>query len=291
MNEQQSTWARRVRSPFWNESEGRARAFWRILGALLIALAAPAIISAIAVRPLDLPISVLQAVSNAIPAVIALGLVFVWARYVDRRDYRAYGFSLDRKWWSGLVIGVLIGLVGWGGALVTNITFGWASVTAVFSPGSEDFPFRLSFLLFTIAWVFVGFWEEVVFRGLVMRNAIEGLNVSWLSHRTAVFGGWILSSVLFGILHFGQAASSLALVYWVIAGLILGLAYLLTDQLAIPIGLHFAFNFGVNNVFGLASVREAGAQAPTIIRPEFTGPAVFVEIAGVVNTVWLIGLY
>jgi membrane protease YdiL (CAAX protease family) len=139
-----------------------------------------------------------------------------------------------------------------------------------------------------LSYVFVGFWEETIFRGLVMRNAIEGLNVASVSYRAALVGGWVLSSVLFGLLHFGQATSPLALVFWILAGLILGLAYLLTDELAIPIGLHFAFDFSANNVFGLANVRDIGSEIPMILRPTFSGSDIFVGLAGVVNTSWLI---
>ena len=139
-------------------------------------------------------------------------------------------------------------------------------------------------LLFAVGWIFVGIWEEIIFRGIVMRNAIEGLNFEVLSYRTALVGGWVLSSILFGVLHLSQATSLIAIAFWILAGLVLGLAYLLTDQLAVPIGLHFAFDFSANNVFGLASVREVGTEVPTIIRPEFTGPDRFVDISGVVNT-------
>lgn len=79
----------------------------------------------------------------------------------------------------------------------------------------------------------------------------------------------------------------MALIFWILGGLIFGLAYLLTDELAFPIGLHFAFDFGVNNVFGIVNVREGG-DIPMIIRPEFTGPDVFVEPSGLVNTAWLV---
>lgn len=288
MTEQRSGWSRRVRFPFWNRTEQRPRAFWRIIGALVVALAVPLVLGVVVLRPLDLPMAVVQLASNGIAALVALVVVVVWARYVDRRAVRDYGFRLDRKWWFMLALGALVALLGWGGALATDIAFGWASIAAVLSPGAGEITFWLSFVAFALAWVFVGVWEEVIFRGIVMRNAIEGLNGTWISYRGALVGGWVVSSVLFGVLHFGQAGSPLALVFWIVAGLVLGLAYLLTDQLAVPIGLHFAFDFGVNNVFGLASVREAGSDVPTIVRPEFTGPDVFVGIAGAVNTVWLL---
>lgn len=278
----------RLRLLFWNQNEKRVRAFWRILGAVVVALLVPSLLNSVVVRPLDLPIALTGFMSNGIAALVAIGVAAGWARYIDRRPFREYGFSLSGRWWRTLALGGLVGLLGWGGALATSLALDWASVTAIFSPGTGDFPFLLSVSLFTLAYVFVGFWEETIFRGIVMRNAIEGLDIASVSDRTALVGGWVLSSVLFGALHFGQATSPLALMFWILAGLILGLAYLLTDELAIPIGLHFAFDFSANNVFGLANVRDVGSEIPMILRPAFSGPDIFVGLSGVVNTSWLV---
>jgi hypothetical protein len=288
MTDIESRLSQRVRLPFWNRQEKRIRALWRILGAVAVALIVPSLLNALVVRPLDLPFALMNLVSNGIAALVAFGVVVGWARYVDRRDLRAYGFDLTSTWWRTLALGVLVGLLGWGGALATDVVLGWATISAVFSAGAGELPFLLSVSLFALTYVFVGFWEEVIFRGVVMRNAIEGLDVASVSYRAALVGGWVLSSVLFGLLHFGQARSPLALVFWVLAGLVLGLAYLLTDELAVPIGLHFAFDFGVNNVFGLANVRSVAGDIPTVLRPTFSGPDVFVGLSGVVNTMWLV---
>ena len=287
ITDQQSKWYRRILLPFWNQQEKRIRALWRILGAVAVALLVPSLLNAVIVRPLDLSFTLMNLVSNGIAALVALGVVVGWARYVDRRELRAYGFSLTSIWWRTLALGGLVGLLGLSGALATDITLGWASISAIISPGTGELPFLLSISLFALTYVFVGFWEETIFRGLVMRNAIEGLNIASVSYRGALVGGWVLSSVLFGLLHFGQATSSLALVFWILAGLILGLAYLLTDELAVPIGLHFALDFGANNVFGLANVRDVAGDIPTVLRPTFSGPEVFIGLSGVVNTIWL----
>lgn len=287
ITDQQSKWYRRILLPFWNQQEKRIRALWRILGAVAVALLVPSLLNAVIVRPLDLSFALMNLVSNGIAALVALGVVVGWARYVDRRELRAYGFSLTSIWWRTLALGGLVGLLGLGGALATDITLGWASISAIISPGTGELPFLLSISLFALTYVFVGFWEEAIFRGIVMRNAIEGLNIASVSYREALVGGWVLSSVLFGLLHFGQATSSLALVFWILAGLILGLAYLLTDELAVPIGLHFVLDFGANNVFGLANVRDVAGDIPTVLRPTFSGPEVFIGLSGVVNTIWL----
>lgn len=281
-------WDQRVLLLFWNQQEKRVRAFWRILGTIILVLIVPPLLTAVAVRPLDLPLALTYLLSNGISLLVAIGVVVSWARHVDRRELRAYGFRFDSNWWLMLALSVLVGILGWGGAFATDIVFGWARVSATVSPGTGEMSFLLSLSLFALSYVFVGIWEEIIFRGVVMRNAIEGLNFTTVSYRTALVGGWVLSSVLFGLLHFAQATSPLALVFWILAGLIFGLAYLLTDELAVPIGLHFAFDFSANNIFGFANIREGASEIPMIIRPAFTGSTAIVGVSGTVNTIWLV---
>lgn len=285
-NHSGSVWYR-VRTPFWNATEGRVRALWRVLAALVLVMGLGTA-GALAVGR-SLPSAYLGSLAaQVVYAGVAAVVLVAWARYVDRRPLAAYGFHLDRAWGRDLAAGVLVGVVGWGGALATSLLFGWASVESVLSPGTVGFPLAVGLAVGVAQYALVGFWEEVVFRGVVLRNAVEGLG--WLSRRVALAGGLLLSSVLFGVLHANQAGSGLALGFWVLAGLVLGLAYLLTDSLAVPIGLHAAFDVSVNNVWGLFAVRagELPLEPPTVVRPAFTGPEAFVEVAGVVNTGWLL---
>lgn len=274
-------------APFWNARQNRIRAFWRILGALVVVLPASILLGQTLIQSLDTPFAITNLVSNAIPAAITLGVAAVWAKYIDKRPFRAYGVGLDSAWWRMLVVGVLVGVLGWGGALATDLALGWARITDVFAAGSGELSFPVSMLVFIAGWLFVGFWEELLFRGIVMRNAIEGFNHAAVSYRTAVIGGLAVSSGFFAVLHLDQATSVLALLFWVMAGLVFGLAYLLTDELAYPIGLHFAFDFSFNNVFGLAAVRDLGTELPSIIRPAFGASETLVGLSGAVNTVWL----
>jgi membrane protease YdiL (CAAX protease family) len=280
------SWYRRLIAPFWNGD--RVRAPWRIAVAVGVVLVLPGLVLGRVGGLGDLPLVLRGLVANGTYVLIALTLLLVWSRYVDRRRLATYGFAADRRWLRDAALGVALALIVWGGALATDLALGWASIEAVFSPGESGLPFAVVMGLFALQWAFVGVWEEVVFRGLVLRNAVAGLSLPWLSRRTAAVGGLLGSAVLFGGLHASQAASALALGWWVLAGVVLGGAYLLTDSLALPIGLHATFDFAVNNVYGFANVRPAGDRLPMLVRPAFVGPDRFVEIAGLVNTVWLV---
>ena len=70
----------------------------------------------------------------------------------------------------------------------------------------------------------------------------------------------------------------------------MGLAYVWTDSLALPISLHAAFDVSVNHVWGLFAVRvgELPFEPPTMVRPAFTGPESLVAVAGPINIGWLL---
>jgi hypothetical protein len=85
--------------------------------------------------------------------------------------------------------------------------------------------------------------EEMLFRGVIFRLVEE-----WT-------GTWIalaVSAILFGLAHAANPGatpvSSLAIALE--AGILLGAAYVLTRNLWLPIGLHFAWNFFEGPIFG-----------------------------------------
>jgi len=104
--------------------------------------------------------------------------------------------------------------------------------------------------------------EEVLLRGLILRILAE------------VFGRWwalAVSSLLFGALHLANPHSSVivGLGLAIQAGFLLGVAYLWTERLWLPIGLHGAWNFGQAAVFGGAL---SGNQISAIIDAKLVGP-------------------
>lgn len=279
-----SAWYR-LTVPFWNETERRLRAFWRLVGALVAVFSLSGLLLS-QVGLSDDPLAMRGLFSQVVFSGVTVLTLVVWARYVDRRPLAEYGFRFDRRWLGELTLGIGVGVVCWGGALVTNVAFDWAQIDGYLAAG-PTFPFVVGFGVYALQFALVAFWEETVFRGLLMRNAIEGFRVKWLSERGAVAAGVLVSSLVFAAGHGSQAESILALGFWLGTGVLLGLTYLYTDELAVPIGLHFAFDFAVNNVFGISNVRPLGAKIPSLVAPSFTGPDRFVEVAGLVNTVWV----
>ncbi|ELZ43691.1 hypothetical protein C464_16107 [Halorubrum coriense DSM 10284] len=240
------------------------------------------VLPALALAGTELPPSVSSVVTNLIAALTGLLVVVGVAKYVDRRPLTDYGLAFAPSWLKDFGAGSVISLAGMAVALPVSLFAGWVTISELFSggAGANVLPLAVAFGVFTINWAFVAFWEELVFRGVILTSAVEGLRSRWLSDRGAVVAGVVASSLVFTIGH--SPGSMGAFGFRMVLGLLLGAAYVWTDSLALPIGLHFLINFAMNNIYGLSNVREA-PEIAMLIRPAFTGPSQFVQVYGLVN--------
>ncbi len=182
----------------------------------------------------------------------ALSSVWLTGRYLDRRRLRDFGFHLNAGWWLDLSFGFFLGALLMSGVFLVQLAFGWVSVNGTFQTVEPGNPFLPSVFAALLTFSCVGFYEELVYRGYQITNLAEGLNLPGLAApRVAVVLAWIFSSYLFGVLHGANpGASPLSAVNITLAGLMLGVGYVLSGELAIPIGLHIAWNFFQGNVYG-----------------------------------------
>lgn len=182
---------------------------------------------------------------------LAVVLLAGWftARWVDFRPFAGYGFRLDRGWWADLCFGILLGALLMGGIFVFELSAGWVTVTGVWVSGIPGVPFGLAIWSPLVLFVVVAVCEELLSRGNQLLNITEGF---WnFGPLPGTLLAWLLSSLVFGVLHFLNPNSTwLSTTNLVIYGLLLGAGFVLTGQLAIPIGLHFAWNFFQGSVFG-----------------------------------------
>jgi hypothetical protein len=135
---------------------------------------------------------------------------------------------------------------------LVELGLGWITVIGAWETVRPGAPFALATLLPLGLFVCVGIYEETLSRGYQIRNAAEGLNYPALGPRGAVLLAWVLSSIFFGALHIANPnATLLSSANIAVAGLMLGLGYVLTGELAIPIGLHITWNLFQGGIFGL----------------------------------------
>lgn len=247
--------------PFFDE--GRLRPPWRLLlQYLLFRASLPFLLSALAAAYLlSYPgrnASMVLSGSGTLMllgsvAALAATLLSVWVagRYLDRRPFADFGFRLGGGWWLDLSFGLALGAALMTAVFLVQAGLGWVSVSGVFDVAEAGTPFALAVLLPLGSFACVGVYEELLFRGYQLKNASEGLNFPALGPRGAVLVAWLLTSAFFGYQHAGNpGATALATFNICLAGLMLGLGYVLTGELAIPIGLHVSWNFFQGGVYG-----------------------------------------
>jgi uncharacterized protein len=254
---------------FWNRREGRLRAGWRLL--IQISLFFMIVVGLAVTGKIlgDGPGSVI-ALSGAY---LMLGLVMAWllARFVDHRPLAAYGFHLSRDWWLDFGAGLFLGAILMTGIFVAEYLAGRIAVTAPAVTASGLLPVP-AFLLSAFFYLAVAFNEEFTFRGYQLRNLAEGLGR--IGPRGAIFCAWAISSAAFGLGHVtNENATLLSTVNIVAGGLLLSLPFLLTGELAIPIGLHASWNLFQGTVYGF----PVSGSVPTrrVLVPEQGGPVLW----------------
>lgn len=234
-----------VTTIIWGEDRGRARAPWRILAPLIPAVLFPRIVGLPLVDLLPAP--GLFLVVNLMAAFVVLVVVAVSTRYLDQgRSIWEYGLVVDRRWIGDLLAGVIIGFTAVTLPVVVGIYTEVVDIVAVFERG--EMAFWVGLVLVVLAFVCVSLSEELLYRGVVQTNAVEGL---WgkFSPRWAIVGGLVVSALIFTPIHGGQPSHPAYLVTWFLAGLIFGILYLLSGDLALPIGVHMSLNTGFAGLF------------------------------------------
>ncbi|MCY4079379.1 MAG: CPBP family intramembrane metalloprotease [Caldilineaceae bacterium] len=243
---------------FWNHNDTRLRALWRVILHFVLLFVGLQITSAI-LRPL---FSGAESNSDSGPdpvanmvALLLTGLTYVVvtiaaAKFLDRRRFSDYGLVWNTQWRRDLLFGLLLGGLLMGGIFAIELAMGWITIEGMFVT-LMPFPFFVAFLIFLVQMTLVGTYEELVFRGYQMKNIAEGLNLGPLSTKTSLFLAWIVTSILFGLIHAANPGATVGTTLKItLAGFFLALPFLLTGELALSIGVHIAWNFFQGNVFG-----------------------------------------
>lgn len=184
-------------------------------------------------------------------ATAVLGLYAVWVKVFERR--KVSELRLQRAF-PDLLTGLLIG------ALFISCVVGVLALMGVYRIDSVNIDWvglLLSFSAFSI----VAVCEEVLFRGILFRMIDE---------RYGALLAFIISSLTFGAVHLMTVDFWTAMAIPAEAGFMLAAAYKFRNNLWIPIGIHWSWNFTLGPVFGVG-VSGISEDAYAII-PEISGP-------------------
>ncbi|WP_313692911.1 CPBP family intramembrane glutamic endopeptidase [Halorarum halobium] len=253
----------RLRRLFWIPDERRPTAPLRLFAALVVVAVAAVLTSLLLVF---LPLSGVAATvvtSLAIPVAVTLA-VLVAARFVDRRRLADLGLRRERGWLADLGFGLALGVALQALVAGVGLAAGWYRLSGVLVGPPVG-------LLTTLAlFLGVGVYEELLLRGYLLTNLGE-----WFSRHAgplrAAGLALVASSGVFGAAHLTNPGATLVSTLGItFAGLFLGLGYLLTGRLSLPVGVHISWNYAQGSLFGFP---VSGLSVPaSVLALEPTGP-------------------
>ena len=248
---------------FWIPEEKRLGALWRVglqtilMGVMLLIFDIPMIFLSQLLTTTDISTSwplleVLRFLNQFVLVLAVVGSAWLAGRFLDGRRFSDFGLHFNRDWWLDFGFGLLLGAFLMILIFCVEWAAGWITVTGYFSTPDISFPFWLAVFYQLARFVSVGIREEIISRGYQIKNLAEGFaKTSFISARSAILFSLVISSVLFGVLHLLNPNASWISTFNIAgAGILLGMGYILTGELAIPIALHISWNFFQGNVFG-----------------------------------------
>lgn len=113
-----------------------------------------------------------------------------------------------------------------------------------------------------------GFVQELIFRAVIYRIVEEWLGTWW------ALG---ISALLFGLIHLTSRGATIysALAVALQAGVLLGAAYALTHRLWLALGLHVAWDFANDGIFGVGVAGQTGQSLHGLFQASLRGPDLF----------------
>lgn len=255
--------------------DGRLRAGYRIAIYFLLWGYGPAIVHSVlestvlALFPVDR--AWLQSIFLNCVRLFTILIAGWWvARYIDRRPFTDYGFHFSAGWWLDFCFGLLLGAALMGLVFLVQRQAGWVTVTDMWRSDPPWLAFGVAFLAPLTLHLVVSIAEELLMRGNQILNLTEG--AGRLDYVPAVMTAWLLSSIIFGLLHlFNPHVTLVSIVNLSLMGFMFGLGYVLTGELGLPIGLHLTWNLVQGNVYGFP-VSGKTPFATTVIAIEQGGP-------------------
>ncbi len=177
-------------------------------------------------------------------------MLWLFMRFIDKQPLIEIGFQTKgrlKEFNYGLILGLLI------------MAFAYVFLSLIGEIVFENYTFDLQkIFLSIILFIGVSVFEEVIFRGYMLKNLLESFNPY-----VALF----ISSIFFSLIHGSNPnVTAIGLCNIFLAGFFLGASYIFTKNLWFPIALHFSWNF-FQSMFGF---KVSGLDSYSII--EFSIP-------------------
>ncbi len=193
------------------------------------------------------------------PVPFIISLLVTWACTRLRKEpLSSVGFRFDARWAQEIAWGTLLGM----GVMLAAAGMVWATGGVRFELDPARSLKTLSYGAYVF--LFVALFEENLFRGFLFQRLLDGTGV-WITQ--------IVLALFFAFAHWGNPGMHGATKIWAtiniaLAAVFLGLAYLRTRSLALPIGIHLGWNWMQGSVLGFG---VSGTAGKGWIQPLFQG--------------------
>lgn len=240
MSNESATLTDGLRRAAFGTGTTRLRTTWRFV------LAAPILPLVNVLVALMLP---LVGRSGMIPGGPAQGVIFLaillgWAAVLDRRPISDYGVRATGRWLADLVVALLAVLGVWLAWHAAARSLGWFTIEAGPALRGEN----VLEVLAVFASLGINTWvQDVAFFAIVLAVAAEGFHSRGLDRTRAVLAGCLVGALFFTAIHGTPTLVDAATT--AVSGLVFGLLYVHTGELAATIGVHWGSSFAAGTVF------------------------------------------
>lgn len=228
-----------------------------------------------------------QAIGDSVKRIIrTIGVVIsaiVVIKYLYNKNIKLIGIYFNNQSVKYVFYGIALGFLVQVVSIILMLIFGWYKITG-FTWQFNSLSFILAAIFYSIIYCLeTGVIEEVIFRGFIF-------NIFERRHSTNI--AIIVSSIIFGILHFSgfnqEFSWLMSITSSLFVGIMLAQAYLLFRNIWFPIGIHFAWHLaartlgsvGLNSDEAILLVTKV--KGPSLLVSTKAGGAGLFELFGVV---------
>lgn len=309
--DQQPSW----RTWFWHQEDDRLRAFWRIvLTTALFIMIARGSRFLVGLLTGNAALTTDTTPSDILRLVVLLLVLWLMAKYVDKRPFTTYGLKIKQKpFWIDLFVGLVLGVVMITAVFTIQYGLGWITIAGTYVK-TVKWWFGLALLVSFVNILSGVIFTELFFRGYLVVNLAESftflraryqsqpplgmskvkLVLNSIYARVAVLAAWFFATLFFLFYRTTDGmATSVLILNLMRASFLLTLPFILTRNLGMPIGLNLGWSFFASSVFGLrvhelistrTSVLSVLVQGPENLTGGAAGPeAGFIAMGAIVT--------
>ena len=238
-----------MRKIFVNEY-GRLRSGWRLLLYFLTIIAVSLLLTVVLRAGYALVIRTGLALPRATfvyemlyrLSLLAAALIagYLCARFLEGLPWRSLGLTFHRGWLRDLLIGSAIGVAS-------------LAVAVVIARLGKGLHFSFGYSFAGIAKSLIGSIPLLIVAALAEEAMFRGYGLQTLARARLASLGVALTCAFFGLVHLSNpnVVPGFTIANTMLAGIMLGVAYLRTRSLWFPLGVHWAWNWALGGLFGL----------------------------------------